>query len=85
MDCKPGQFYVKEYKVGASCRKAKGGILGQQLRNAIRLQKLKAKMERARIKAEKKMAKEQKAIRKAMDAQRKRKAPKGGVSKKMNI
>lgn len=86
MDCGPGKFRVKEYTVKPSCRKAKGGILGQQLRNAIKVQKLKVKMERAKIRAEKKLAKEQKAIMKSMDTKRKRKAStEGGVSKKMKI
>lgn len=74
MDCGPGKFAVKAYDVKPSCRKAKGGILGQQLRNQIKLRKLKAKMDRALAKAEKKKAKE--------EAKLKRKARAKGPSKK---
>jgi hypothetical protein len=74
MDCGPGKFAVKAYAVKPSCRKAKGGILGQQLRTQIKLRQLKAKLDRAGAKAAKKKAKE--------DAKLKRKARAKGPSKK---
>jgi len=81
MDCGPGKFAVKAYAVKPSCRKAKGGILGQQLRTALKLQKLKKQMAKVAVKAAKKEKKFLKEVKKELDKKRAKKTK--GVSKKM--
>jgi len=49
-DCPAGTYSVKQHIVKASCRKAKGGILGQQLRGAIKLRALKKQLDKIAMK-----------------------------------
>lgn len=81
MNCGPGKFAVKAYAVKPSCRKAKGGILGQQLRTQIKLRKLKKTMDRAAAKAAKKEEKFLKSVKVELGKKRVRRTK--GVSKKM--